>query len=167
MRKITLLASAVVVSALGALQSGCAVAMPFRGPGYDGRSGVTAETPDGTVLVALTSAVLDRARRRPFDRSTGDVADGMGEVDGLVGFSFRRELFGKRAWTMTVWEDEASLARFVRSQMHRDAMRAGRDATLEFRFHSFRAERDEIPVRWSRAVALLRERGTAYPDLGD
>lgn len=166
MTRPLLIALLVGAGLLSALSSGCAVAMPFKGPGYERGVGVNVETPDGTVVVALTRGVLDGARRGPFDRSTGDVAGGMNDVPGLVGFSFRRELLGDVVWTMSVWEDEASLRAFVRSPLHREAMREGRAATEEFLFHSFTVPAAEIPIPWSRAEALLAEEGAGYPGYG-
>lgn len=164
MSKLTTLLLAAAGLLLLLTQTGCAVSMPFRGPGYDRGKGVTAASADGTVVVALTRGVLDRSKRRPFDRATGDVADGMGEVPGLVGYSFRRELLGKRVWTMTVWESQQALVDFVRSPLHRAAMGAGAEATEEFLFHSVRVPKDDIPLPWSEAARLVADEGTAYPD---
>ena len=146
--------------------SGCSIAMPFRGPGYDRERGVTVPTPSGSVVVALTEATLDRAKRRPFDRATGTVADGMNAVPGLIGYSFRKRLFGDRAWTMTVWTDRDALRRFVDSDLHTDAMDAGYPASIGFRFHALDVPADEIPLSWSRALDLLERDGSDDADLG-
>ena len=133
---------------------------------YEPGTGVSTETTDGTVVVALTRGVLDRSRRGPFDRATMKVAGEMKDVPGLVGFSFRRQLLGKVVWTMSVWEDEGALRRFIRSPIHRDAMREGSPATEEFLFHSLRVPATAIPIPWSRARALVLDEGEAYPDYG-
>jgi heme-degrading monooxygenase HmoA len=137
----------------------CTVATPFRGPGYDRRAGVTVATEDGQVLVALTRARLDRATRAPFDRSIGRVAGGMDQFDGLVGFSFRKELFGPEVWTMSVWTDQQALDRFLESALHDEAMAAGGPATQAFEFHAERLPAQEIPIPWSRALSLLDAAG--------
>lgn len=139
---------------------GCAISTPFRGPGVDdGNLQANQLDPNRTVFVALTGATLDRSKREPFDRATDGVMDQMEQVPGLVGFSFRFELLGSKVWTMSVWEDEASMRRFVRSAIHRDARRAGKPASLEFRFHSFETAANQVPISWSRALKLLQDHG--------
>ncbi|MEL6715824.1 MAG: antibiotic biosynthesis monooxygenase [Planctomycetota bacterium] len=159
MSKLLALVPALALAALALLPSGCAVSRPFRGPGYSSRDGVTVDAPPGGLVVALTEGVLDRSRRRPFDRAIRDVDRGMASQPGLVGYALRKELFGSRVWTMSVWESEEALRRFVRSGLHRDAMQRGGEATLEFRYHSFRAQPGEFPVPWERAIGLLEAEG--------
>lgn len=165
MRKAILCsASAILLAVLAASHTGCAVSTPFAGPGYRASTGLIPKLGGETVVVALTSAVLDGERRAAFDRATTEVADAMGTVEGLVGFSFRKELLGDRVWTLSAWEDEAALTNFVRSGLHRAAVRAGRPAAGEFRFYSFRVPADQIPLAWQRALELLVENGTGYAD---
>ncbi|MEM8712078.1 MAG: antibiotic biosynthesis monooxygenase [Planctomycetota bacterium] len=166
-RRVTGLSGALVAFlTLTWLSSGCAISMPFRGPGYTAGGGATLAADDGTVVVALTQGVLDRGKRGPFDRATSTVSKGMADVPGLIGYSFRRQLLGKRVWTMTVWQDETALAAFVRSPLHREAMRADGPATEEFLFHSFRVPADDLPIKWNDALERLERDGTPYPDLG-
>ncbi|MEM7308759.1 MAG: antibiotic biosynthesis monooxygenase [Planctomycetota bacterium] len=162
MRRSLLLATGGLLGLVGLFVPSCTIATPFAGPGYARRTGVQLQTPRDTVVLALTSAVLDRAERAPFDRAIGEVADAMPAVDGLVGFSFRKQLFGRRAWTMSVWEDDAALDAFLRSDVHSSAMRAGGPATVEFRFYSAPIPASEVPLPWSRALALLSEHGSEY-----
>ncbi len=42
---------------------------------------------------------------------------------GLVGYSLRAQLLGKKAWTLSVWEDERALTEFVGKSPHVDTMK--------------------------------------------
>ena len=114
---------------------GCAFATGFQGPGYDRRNGVTLPG-EGRLVVGLTKAVLrdDGALRSTFWDYVFKVADSLPERPGFVGYSLRREVFGKQAWTMTVWSDEASLAAFVESDLHQAAIRDAMGALACVRF---------------------------------
>ena len=139
------------------LLTGCTAARPFVGPGYEpGRGVVDAEAGD-TVVVALTTATLDSARRLAFDAHVSEVLRELPGHEGLIGFSARKELFGDRVWTMTVWRDEESLDRFVDSTVHRRAMSAGSPAMVSFRSRSLEVPVDEVPLAWGRAIELLDE----------
>ncbi|MDJ0942566.1 MAG: antibiotic biosynthesis monooxygenase [Kiloniellales bacterium] len=135
---------------------GCAISTPFQGPGYDRRDGVTVDG-EGRLVVAVTKAVLrdDGARRATFWDYVFEVEASLPERPGFVGYSLRRELLGKQAWTMTVWTDEASLAAFVESDIHQAAIREALGALACARFARLEVARDEVPVAWDRALALF------------
>lgn len=137
---------------------GCAFATGFQGPGYDRRNGVTLPGED-RLVVGLTKAVLrdDGALRSTFWDYVFRVADTLPERPGFVGYSLRREVFGKQAWTMTVWSDEASLAAFVESDVHQAAIRDALDALACVRFARLEVARAEVPISWERALALFED----------
>ncbi len=137
---------------------GCAISTPFQGPGYDRRNGVTIAG-EGRVVVALTKAVLrdDGALRSTFWDYVLRVEASLPERAGFVGYSLRRELIGKRAWTMTVWSDEASRAAFVQSDVHQAAIGEAMGALACARFARLEVARDEVPIPWHRALALFED----------
>ena len=142
---------------------GCVFATPFRGPGYDAKTGVTAEGTD-TVVVALTKAVLrgDRRKRSEFWAHVFAVEKSLSEQPGLIGYSLRTQMFGPVAWTMTVWTDEASLTAFVQGETHQAAIAEGFEALETAGFARFEADRTEIPVAWDRALEALEQSGRSY-----
>ena len=142
---------------------GCVFATPFRGPGYDAKTGVTAEGTD-KVVVALTKAVLrgDRRKRSEFWEHVFDVEASLSEQPGLIGYSLRRQMFGPVAWTMTVWTDEASLTAFVQGETHQAAIAEGFAALETAGFARFAADRTEIPVAWNRAIEVLEKSERSY-----
>lgn len=145
----------MLLLACGVMLAGCTFATPYRSV-----AGQAAE-PGETRVVALTHAVLDPATRREFDRRTEAIFNVLGQQPGIVGYSVRRQFFGNEVWTMTTWRDEASRARFVASQMHRDGIAAGGGAVRLGRFARIEVPAAETPISWSRALTLL-ETATAY-----
>lgn len=145
-----------ILAMLLVMLGGCTIATPYRSlPGQ-------AAEPGETRVVALTHAVLDPATRRDFDRQTEKIFNVLGQQPGIVGYSVRRQLFGNEVWTMTVWRDEASRARFVTSQMHRDGIADGGKAVRQGRFVRIEVPAAEAPIPWDRALALLESSAATY-----
>lgn len=154
-------AARALVPLLGLLLGGCAVATPFRGPGFTAGK-VTSVAPDQDVVVVLTNARVHRALRGPFDAQTSKVVDSLPNQPGLVGYSVRRELLGDEVWTMTVWKSEADRARFVASNSHRTAMIEGSPALKSARFSRVLLPAKDIPISWDRAKQILDEQSRRY-----
>lgn len=158
-RPVRLLASLLALL-LGT--TGCTIATPFRGPGYDLWRGPRDLDPDSRVVVSLTHATLKPGRRAPFDEHTRRVIAAIAGQPGLVGYSVRLRLGGEEAWTMTVWRDEESRARFVASPVHAEAMAAGLPSLERVRFRRLVLAAREIPLDWQRAEVLLDEASRGY-----
>lgn len=147
--------AALATLAFGA--SACTISTPYRG----------AETSDetgDTVFVSVTHAVIkeDRASRRLFFDYVADVEESLPASPGYVGFSKRMVLFGNEAWTMTVWKDEASLKRFVRSEAHQNAIRNAFVALESARFARVEMAANEAPLSWEQALAELEVEARTY-----
>lgn len=65
-----------------------------------------------------------------------------------MGYGLRLEIFGKRAWTMTAWKDEVSLAAFVRAPTHREAFRRSGETAWNIRFASLELPLSALPPSW-------------------
>jgi heme-degrading monooxygenase HmoA len=141
--------------AFAGLLAGCTIATPFRS------AAPAAPGPDRVVLV-LTHAVVEPVRRAAFDEHTRRVLESLPGQPGLLGYSVRRQVLGNEAWTMTVWRDEAARARFVASDVHRAAIAAGAPALRSVRFLRIEIAAAELPLSWSRALALLDEHNSEY-----
>ena len=128
---------------------GCTVSSPFRGPGTAGLE------PGREVVLSLTHANLDPHLRGPFDKATRRVVQGLPGQAGFVGYSVRRRLGGADVWTMTVWRDESALEAFLASDLHRDALRAGRPALVSGRTLRLKVTAGSLPMRWKEAEARL------------
>jgi hypothetical protein len=84
----------------------------------------------------------------------------MNEQDGLVGYSVRKELFGSRVWTMSVWIDRASMERFVVSTAHRKAMASGTITQGSFITAAASVDASLIPPTWAKAERMLEGRAS-------
>lgn len=131
------------------LYSGCTIGMPLRGPGLE-----AAGSPE-RVIVAVTHAKLHWTKRAAFDRHIQIVADALPRFPGLVGYSLRKQIFGDEAWTMSIWASHEAMQAFVRSPVHRAAVAAGRPAIKSMRYRAVEVASSELPIGWTRAVALL------------
>jgi len=109
------------------------------------------------VTVVITHAVVDRARRGPFDDYTRRLVAALdtGTYAGLVGFSVRKELLGDEVWTVTVWSDPDAMRRFASSSLHREAMRRAGDAIVSVRVRHVQAPASEMPWSWTRILEHL------------
>lgn len=145
------------------LMFSCKISVPFRGPGYDSKAGIL-DPEIQNVVVGLTHAVTgdDGKLNSLFFDHTYRLHASLDEQPGIIGHAIRRNLFGKEAWTMTVWKDEASMRAFVEGPAHRQAIKESYDALVRARFAVIVVKRDEIPLSWTRAEELLEERGWEY-----
>jgi heme-degrading monooxygenase HmoA len=137
---------------------GCRVGYPFRGPGYDADLGAVLPGTAATVLVVVTRGDIEAGRGKAFANELRGVMDSMNEQDGLVGYAVRKEIFGSRVWTMSVWIDRASVQRFVQSPAHSRAMAEGGIRQASFVTTSALIDASRVPLSWSEAERLLERR---------
>lgn len=138
---------------------GCAISTPYSGPGLG------PEYADDTpVVVSLTLAVLndDDKARDVFWKYTRIVDAKLETQPGFVGETKRVQIFGNKAWTMTVWRDEASLTAFLKSDAHRSAVQYGMPAINDAKFLRLNLPVDQVPLPWDEAIARLDREGRHY-----
>jgi quinol monooxygenase YgiN len=145
------------LSLLALALGGCAIATPYRALP---QSSVPPQ--DAIVVVAITKAVVDPATRGPFDAQVRAVLRALPDQPGLVGYSVRREIFGRNLWTMTVWESDAALVGFAGGMLHQEAVRVGSPALQDSRFARLKMARNEAPLTWPQALEILRISGRDY-----
>ena len=153
-----------VFAALSAWVSGCAYTAPFRKTALAQEGGLPA---DRVVMVALSSTEHRPGMRREFFRDTRNVLADLPAQPGLIGYSFRFEIFGRTAWTMTAWKDEASLNAFVRSPAHREAVRRSGDTAQNLRFATIKVPVGSLPLNWRDARRLVAEAKETRPAAAD
>jgi heme-degrading monooxygenase HmoA len=138
---------------------GCKVSTPFADASHDG------SLPDNTdVLVAITYIEIgdDAMQNKAFWRQVASVEAALEGMPGFLGYSLRRELFGNKAWTMTVWRDEASLMAFVAGPVHQAAIVGGSPSLRTARFARLEAKKADMPIDWGVAEKYLAENGRGY-----
>lgn len=146
-----------LIALVAALLSGCAISTPFRRVAPP-----DVELPP-TMAVSLTHAWVRPDRRDDFDEHTRRVLTALPGHAGLIGWSVRRQIVGREVWTMTVWRDAASRARFVDSSDHRAAIASAYPAIERVRFARLEIGPADLPLRWPRALAALDAAERAYP----
>lgn len=126
MRLLAQITGFVTVASIVGLLSGCTISSPFKGPGYKSGS-VIVETENEMVVVGLTyiQTGTDAGKNKIFWSHVSNVHDNLGEHEGLIGHAIRRETIGNQGWTMSVWQDQQSLNRFVESDLHQTAIQQG------------------------------------------
>lgn len=139
--------------------SGCSLAMPFRE-----NPDAPAQAKAGPAIAAITEAQVggDRAARSRFWEGTRLVERSLRQQPGFLGHSMRRDLLGNRVWTMTVWQSEADLLRFVKSDAHREAIRIGREAVVTGRFARVPLAPGETSLPWAKALEALQNGRNLY-----
>ncbi len=70
---------------------------------------------------------------------------------GVLGYSLMAHLLNKRFWTLSVWEGEADLRRFVNEIPHSRVMEALEDKMDQTHFVRWRIHGSEYPPRWQEA----------------
>lgn len=138
--------------------SNCAMATPFTKSTQINQVNLT---PEKEVVLALTEVHITGQSK---DKSTFwdrvmSVRNSLESNPGYLGSAIRREIFGSRAWTMTVWKDEESLDAFVYSREHERAMKDGAPAVKKALFYRSKRKWKEIPIDWKEAEALILEEG--------
>ena len=108
---------------------------------------------DTEYLVLLTYLPLRRFRTLPaFFRLILAVQRQLAGTAGLVGYTLRARLFSRRFWTLSVWESEDALKRFVVAQPHRDTMRKLRGKMGETTFTRWPVSGSDLPPSWEDAI---------------
>jgi heme-degrading monooxygenase HmoA len=143
----------ILVSLLGILVS-CSYTAPYR-PAALATDGSL--PPDHPVIVTISGVEHRPGQRKAFFRDTRAVLAELPDQPGLLGHSFKFEILGNKAWTMTAWRDEASQDAFVRSPAHRKAVRNSGKTSQNVRFITVTRPLSSLPLGWKEALALINE----------
>ena len=153
MKKKVLFFSIAIAMGLFVFLSSCTYTAPFRE--------VEAVSPEAQVIVTLSAVEHQKGQRKRFLADTRRVLADLPNQAGLVGYSFRFQLLGNKAWTMTAWKDEASRDQFAKSPVHLAAVRRSRLTAKNMRFISASVPAGSLPMSWDEAIRLL-DKAPAY-----
>ncbi|TGL20079.1 DUF3291 domain-containing protein [Leptospira yanagawae] len=114
-----------------------------------------------SVVIAITEVEIEGSLsiRSIFWDRVSSVRSKLQQNEGYLGGAIRREIFGNRAWTMTVWKNESALDQFVYSMEHERAMKEGGPAVKKSKFYRGYRKWNEIPLSWKVVETLLAEEG--------
>jgi heme-degrading monooxygenase HmoA len=133
--------------------------MPFKWvDGLSNQQGIGNGTSHEQLIVAVTHANVDADKRKSFDEAAYRVLDSLPTQSGLVGYSVRRQVFGNEVWTATVWRDEESIQRFVRSMAHTQAVTQSGSAVQHIQYTRLNIRRDELPINWGQLLEAVQDK---------
>lgn len=110
-----------------------------------------------TDYVASVTHLRPKSRRSTpaLFRGAGKATKQLKGADGVVGFTTWVRPMRREYWTITLWEDEASIAAFARSGDHGELMRRlSKDLEVAGSVRWVRAGRDGRPT-WDEAVRRM------------
>jgi hypothetical protein len=139
----------LIVMGLLSFLSGCSYTAPFRR--------LESVSPLANVIVTLSVVEHQKGQRKPFFTDTKRVLADLPNQAGLVGYSFRFQLIGNKAWTMTAWKDKASRDQFSQSPIHLAAVRNSRTTAQNMRFITVTVPASSLPMSWDEALRLLEK----------
>lgn len=132
---------------LASFLSHCSYTAPFRR--------VESISQDARVILTLSAVEHQKGQRKSFFDDTKRVLANLPNHAGLVGYSYRFQLLGNKAWTMTAWKDEASRNQFSQSPVHLSAVRNSPITAQNMRFMSVTVLASSLPMSWDEAIRLL------------
>jgi Domain of unknown function (DUF3291) len=92
-----------------------------------------------------------------FIKQSGMVQNQLKGSKGLVGYSMKAQILGKKAWTLSVWEDETALQDFVHRAPHADIMRKPILQPGKSKFVRFSLAGSSVPPNWDEALERLKK----------
>lgn len=112
--------------------------------------------PDHECVVLGTRLPLTSYRAVPrFMRRTQQIRQQLAGTDGVVGYSLDAHPISRLFYTVSAWEDQASLDRFVATEPHRTIMSAIAPVMGETRFESWSVPASSLPVDWTDVRSRL------------
>ena len=107
----------------------------------------------------LTYLPLKRWRAIPkFMRYTSQIQRQLADSEGLIGYALDAKVLSRDFWTLSVWEDKASLRRFVQQNPHEKVMMDLLPHMGQTAFFPFKVDASSIPPDWEDTKRRMRER---------
>jgi hypothetical protein len=92
-----------------------------------------------------------------FVRRTVAVRRQLASAQGLVGYSMLAKPLSRQYLTLSVWEDEAALAKFVSDNPHVEIMSALAPDMRPTRFARWHVAGSSLPPRWPEALHRIED----------
>src|SRR5690349_4862735 len=89
-----------------------------------------------------------------FSRQSSAIQKQLKDSPGLIGYSLRAQLLGKKAWTLSVWQDERSLSEFVGRSPHVETMKKVSLGGAR-KFVRWKLSGSQVPPKWDEAIKHL------------
>lgn len=112
--------------------------------------------PEQEYLVLVSELPLKRFRDLGvFLRYTWQIRGQLRRAPGLLGYSLAARILKRQFWTLSVWDGEAALQRFVVENPHGHVMTALQAKMGQTRFVRWNLRGSAFPPRWRDALARL------------
>jgi hypothetical protein len=109
-------------------------------------------------LALLSYLPLNKWRALPkFMRYTLQIRRQLAESEGLIGYSMDANVPSRRFWTLSVWEDEESLMRFVGRNPHGRVMTDLIPHMGQTQFVQWQVSGSEVPLNWEEAKNRMHD----------
>jgi hypothetical protein len=117
--------------------------------------------PEREYLLVLTFLPLRRLAKLPvFLGSVRKIRHQLDAgPDGLIGYSLLAKPLRSNYWTLSAWEGDDALGRFIEESPHREVMQALPNVLTGFRVTRWTSPGTAVPPAWEDALA----RGEAQP----
>jgi hypothetical protein len=116
-----------------------------------------AADPGRTYLAMASCLPLKRHRSIPgFMRDALAIRRQLARAHGMVGYALDAEVARKTFWTFSVWEDQASLDAFAKSDPHRAIIGRLQPLMGQTRFEFFPIAGSDLPMTWDQMKAPVR-----------
>jgi hypothetical protein len=107
----------------------------------------------------LSYLPLNKWRAMPrFLRYSSQIQHQLADSEGLIGYSLDANILSRKFWTLSVWEDEESLWRFVQRMPHSRVMEDLLPDMGQTKFFAFRVNGSSIPPDWEDTKRRMEER---------
>jgi hypothetical protein len=114
---------------------------------------------DREYTAMLTYLPLNKWRAIPkFMRYTSQIRRQLADSEGLIGYALDANVLKRDFWTLSVWEDEESLKRFVQRNPHSRVMTDLLRDMGQTEFLPFKVDGSSIPPDWEGTKRRMRER---------
>ena len=109
--------------------------------------------PNGDFVALLSYLPLKSIWRvPPFFFYTVQVMKQLASAQGLLGYSVLAHAFAKQFWTLSAWQDQASLHSFVQHPPHMRIMAALTPHMGQTSFHHWTVKGSQLPLCWDDAL---------------
>lgn len=114
---------------------------------------------EATYLAFASHLPVSQVSATPrFMKYAGQIRAQLRTADGLIGYSLRAKPIARQYWTLSAWEDQDALDRFVGALPHSDIMSALQLAMGTTAFVTWSAPGTAVPLSWEDAIARLAAR---------
>ncbi|WP_437576851.1 hypothetical protein [Sorangium sp. So ce887] len=135
---------------------------PFGGPGF--KDGALTGAAQDTYVTSSTLLWLktDEASQRRFGEVMTPILSQLPAQEGLIGFSLGTSAKCGYARTVTVWEDEEAMGKFVISDAHVAAMGVGTDVSVHGVVTHWTVGAGDLPLSWEAAREKIAAAEISY-----